>query len=250
MPNRKEGIKLKIERAKEHIRDLESVVVPFFDGYPYTYAADLLPQISHYSVRLATVKPLPTCIPVIVGDGIHNLRAALDHLAWQLVEAGGGTPNGQTAFPIVAADANAVQRYRSAVGKGEIAKMRPGAFKLLESIQPYNSGDKTLVEIHQLDIWDKHRLILAVYAVLGAWGLKTPKNWFAELGLGKPIEVGDEICRIPQDTWERSHENIRFGFYTAFGDPEIVRGESLLEALNRMADAVATVVSRFEEFLI
>jgi len=42
MPDRIGGIKLKIGRAKEHIRDLESVVVPFFDGYPYTYAADLL----------------------------------------------------------------------------------------------------------------------------------------------------------------------------------------------------------------
>jgi len=101
-----------------------------------------------------------------------------------------------------------------------------------------------------LDIWDKHRLILAVYAVLGAWGLKTPKIWFGELGFGKAIEVGDEICRIPQDTWERSHENIRFGFYTAFGRPEIVRGESVLETLNKVADAVAAVVSRFEEFLI
>ena len=250
MPDRIEGIKLKIGRAKEHIRDLESVVVPFFDGYPYTYAADLLPQISHYSVRLTTVEPLPPCIPVIVGDAIHNLRTVLDHLAWQLVEAGGGTPNGRTAFPIVAADAKAAQRYRSAVGQGEIVKMRPGAFKLLEAIQPYNGGDKALVEIHELDIWDKHRLILAVYAVLGAWGLKTPKIWFGELGFGKAIEVGDEICRIPQDTWERSHENIRFGFYTAFGRPEIVRGESVLETLNKMDDAVAAVVSRFEEFLI
>ena len=124
-----------------------------------------------------------------MGDAIHNLRTALDHLVWQLVEAGGGTPNDRTAFPIVAADAKAAQRYGSAVGQGEIAKISPGAFKLLESIQPYNGGDKTLVEIHELDIWDKHRLILAVYAVLGRWGLKTPRFGSGSLALESPLRL-------------------------------------------------------------
>jgi hypothetical protein len=132
MPNRLEGIKLKIERAKNHIRDLESVIVPFLDTEPYTHAADLLPQISHYSIRLATVKPLPSCIPIIIGDAIHNVRSALDHLAWQLVEAGGGTPNHRTALPIFAADGTAAQGYALAVGKGEMAKMKAGAADLLK----------------------------------------------------------------------------------------------------------------------
>jgi hypothetical protein len=228
---------------------LESVVVPFFDSLPYTYAADLLPQISHYAIRLATVNPLPHCIPIIAGDAVHNLRSALDHLAWQLVEAGGGNPNDRTSFPIITADAKAGQRYASAVGQGEMAKMKPGALNLLESIQPYKSGDDTLAAIHQLDIWDKHRLIVAVHATLGAWGLKNPKIWLSDLGFGKPIEVGDEICRIPQYTWEESHKNIRFGFYCAFGGPGIVQGKSVLETLNKMADVATLIVGSFKEFL-
>jgi hypothetical protein len=250
MPDRLDAIKLKIGRAKDHVRDLESVVVPFFDSFPYTYAADILPQISQYAIRLATVKPLPHCIPIIAGDAVHNLRSALDHVAWQLVEAGGGNPNDRTSFPIIAADAKARQRYASAVGQGNIAKMKSGALSLLESVQPYNSGDDTLAAIHQLDIWDKHRLIVAVHATLGAWGLKTPQLWFDDLGFGKPIEVGDEICRIPQSTWEESHENIRFDFYSAFGGPGIVRGKSVLEMLNKMADVVTLTVGSFEEFLL
>jgi hypothetical protein len=88
-----------------------------------------------------------------------------------------------------------------------------------------------------------------VYAVVAAWGLKAPKIWFSELGYGKPIEVGDEIVRIPRDTWEQSHENIRFGFQIVFGGPETVMGEPVLEMLNKMADAVTVTVGRFEEFL-
>jgi hypothetical protein len=68
-----------------------------------------------------------------------------------------------------------------------------------------------------------------------------------------PVEIASEVsafCRIPQDTWERSHENIRFGFYTAFGGPEIVKGESVLETLNKMADAVTGIMDRFEKFLL
>ena len=250
MRNRRDGIKLKIKRAKDLIRDLESIIVSFFDEVPYTYSAELLPHISHYAIRLATVEPLPDSIPIVVGDAIHNLRSALDHLAWQLVEAGGGSPNDRTSFPIVAADSKAPQRYASAVGQGELGKMDPKASTLLKSVQPYNSSDNTLTAIHHLDIWDKHRLIVAVYAMLGAWGLKNPKIWFGDLGLGKPIQVGDEICRIPQGTWERSCDNIRFGFYAAFGGPEIVKGESVLEMLNKMSDMVTVTVEKFEPFLL
>jgi hypothetical protein len=133
--NRIDGVRLKIERAKKHILDLESVVIPFFDDNPYTCTTELHPDIPWYIVRLETIKALPETIPVMIGDAVHNLRSALDHLVWQLVEAGGGVPNEHTHFPIVGPGTKASQRYTSAVGQGEISKMRPGADKILEAVQ-------------------------------------------------------------------------------------------------------------------
>src|SRR5437868_5598044 len=148
--DRLKGIRLKIERAKQHILNLESVIVPFFDDAPYTYAADLHPQIPWYIIRLETIKPLPDSVPVLIGDAVHNLRSSLDHLMWQLVEAGGGTPNRSTYFPIISVGAQAAKRYASAVSQGEISKIRPGADKILEAVQPYRTGDDTLSNLHAL----------------------------------------------------------------------------------------------------
>jgi hypothetical protein len=39
--------------------------------------------------------------PAIAGDVFHNLRTALDHVAWQFVLLEGGTPNETTTFPLL-----------------------------------------------------------------------------------------------------------------------------------------------------
>jgi hypothetical protein len=70
-----------------------------------------------------------------------------------------------------------------------------------------------------------------------------------QLGLGKPVKVGDELARIPKDTWDKSHDNVQFGFFVAFGEPEIVEGKSVLETLQQMSDFVGSVVGMFEPYL-
>lgn len=44
---------------------------------------------------------------------MHNLRSALDHLAWQLVESAGGTPSRSTSFPILSSNADFQQQVRA-----------------------------------------------------------------------------------------------------------------------------------------
>src|SRR5579864_4992836 len=94
------GIRLKIERAKEHIRDLDAAIKRFVQEQPYTLGAKphRIPEIEHTTLYVAEVKPIPDCISLIVGDAIHNLRSALDHLMWQLVEAAGGSPDRNIYF--------------------------------------------------------------------------------------------------------------------------------------------------------
>jgi hypothetical protein len=42
----------------------------------------------------------PLRLGVILGDMVHNLRSALDHLVWQAVLRNGGRPNRSHQFPI------------------------------------------------------------------------------------------------------------------------------------------------------
>ena len=245
------GILLKTERANKHIADLDTGITAFLDSKPYTLGAKPhpVPQIEHTTLFVASVEPVPDCLAPIVGDAVHNLRSALDHLAWQLVEASGGTPNRDTYFPIC----KTPQQYASAIGKGEIKRMRSGAEKILSSIQPYATGDDTLRFIHELDRFDKHRLLITVASTMDKWGVDVFKGqtlWFDENRF-LPLVPGYEIVNIPTSTYDRQpHQDFKLGVDVAFGTPEIAEGNLVLPTLRKLADAVDGLVRKIETFLL
>lgn len=137
--NRLRGIKLKIERAYKHIGDLDAAIRQFAESEPYAIGAKPHPiaEIQHTALYVARADVVPDSIALITGDAIHNVRSALDHLAWQLVEAGGGVPNRATIFPIN----ETPEGYAAALKRGRIQGMDPAAQKLIEEVQPYKTGD-------------------------------------------------------------------------------------------------------------
>jgi hypothetical protein len=243
------GIRLKIERAKKHVRDLDSCIKSFLAKKPYTLAAKPHPiaEIRHTTLYVAHVDPVPDDISLIVGDAIHNLRSALDYLMWQLVEAGGGVPDRNIYFPI----AETAQQYQSAIGNREIQKITPNALHIISSVQPYQTLDQTLWLLHQLDIIDKHRLLLTVTASMDKWGVDLAKGsniWFNEDRF-IPLIAGYEVVNIPTGTYNKPDQEFQLGVDIAFGESEIPEGELVLYTLNKMADFVNGLASKFEGFL-
>jgi len=252
--SRIDGIRLKIERAKKHIRDLDIAINAFIQEKPYRLGARPHPvaQIQHTTLYVDEVNPVHPEITMIMGDAIHNLRSALDHLTWQLVEAGDGTPNKDTYFPIIGDGPKAPEQYASAIGKGGIPKITPQALKIIQAVQPYVTPDQTLWLIHQLDIVDKHRLLLTVVAAMDKWGVDFATRgtlWFEQYRY-VPLVVGNEITNLPTSTYERqAHEDFQLGIDIAFGESEIPGGELVRYTLNKMADFVERLVAQFEPFL-
>jgi hypothetical protein len=249
-----DGVKLKIERAKEHIIEFDRRLRIFADDKPYEIGAKphKIPEIDHVTLYIKSVKDVPPELSTVIGDTVHNLRSALDHLAWQLVEAGGGIPNKDTYFPIVPFGPQSAQKYASAIGKGEIHKMPVGADKVLLEEQPYTSGDDTLWHIHELDRFDKHRFLITTGTAYGNWSVMVGNQPLVFRDWAKiPLVAGYEIVNIPRDTYERTpHENFKLGIDVSFGQSEIVPGWPVLETLNHMTEFVDFAVSRFEPFLI
>lgn len=239
--SRIDAIRLKSERAKEHIRNLDARIAEFRDRHPYEIAAKPHPvaQIEHTTLYVKSLSSPPTDLGLIIGDVVHNLRSAFDHLAWHLVERGGGTPNKDTYFPICW-NPKGAEKFASACGKGEIKKIPKGAEKLLLDVQPYMSGDDTLRVIHELDIHDKHRLLITV-----ATGYK---EWSVTVGGGVvipfeqwnvvPLEAGDHITNLPTSTYEREpHENYKLRIEVAFGQTEIVERKAVLPTLRNLRNS-------------
>ena len=90
----------KIERAKKHIADLHLACEAFFSSRPYDIRVETNPDKLERSYHLVSIREVPDEIISICGDALHNLRSALDHLAFQLVLVAGNKPTRRTCFPI------------------------------------------------------------------------------------------------------------------------------------------------------
>src|SRR6266568_3415667 len=109
-------IRVKVERAKKHLADLEAEIQTFKDSDPYTIQVEREQQTGHSIHRLASVSEIPTVVTAITGDTLYNLRAALDHLAYQLAIANGTSDEGvlkRTYFPIF----DSAARYHADKGR-------------------------------------------------------------------------------------------------------------------------------------
>jgi hypothetical protein len=154
---------LKIKRANHHIKDLISLVSSFEQPSRYSLRAEENPEAPGSSLVLEVDHEGIEDLPLIVGDAVHNLRTALDHVACELVTLSGGTPTYHTKFTIGETRKEAVTSI-----DGEIQGIGLDMIThLLEYVQPYRGGNTALSILHALDIADKHRLIVPIFNVFG-----------------------------------------------------------------------------------
>jgi hypothetical protein len=83
---------VKTQRAREHLTQLNPVQEEI--GSQSYLATDVQRDGRDVLVRLRVKNPVPRRVGCIVGDIVHNLRAALDYLAWLAVEWNGNVPPG------------------------------------------------------------------------------------------------------------------------------------------------------------
>src|SRR6266404_6209390 len=96
-------IHVKIERANKHISDLRTEIHAFLGSRPYEVGAKPDAKIPDKVVKyFISVQETPVIISAVAGDALFNLRAALDHLAYQLGSVNGASDRilRLTCFPI------------------------------------------------------------------------------------------------------------------------------------------------------
>lgn len=255
-----DGPRSKVDRAKEHIGDLESTIERFFESDPYKISIKDNPQSGKREWVVTEVADLPTSLALITGDAVHNLKSALDHLIWQLVIANGGKPDEmRTEFPIWGSEA------KFEAGKPGNAKgISEGALKVLYGLKPYKGGNAALWLLSRLDIIDKHRLVLAVGTAyeslqynIGArvrakandapgqeWLAKVPDVILPILPEGKyPVEPGVPVFSAPLE--DESHDDVKFRFGIALGESEVPEGEPVLKVLGELTGFANEVIDLF-----
>jgi hypothetical protein len=110
----------KIERAKEHIADLDSRVRIFIASGAYKVGSYKNPntgEVSDYAV--VSVAETPAIFSVIAGEALQSLRSALDFLAYRLflkvVETPGMQPMSTSRLAVTTprnTNASALEKYK------------------------------------------------------------------------------------------------------------------------------------------
>ena len=254
-------IGVKLDRAKDHQRDLEAEVRGYIDKKPYAVQTKRDPNTRRLIYFVACAREVPPKISAIAGDVLQNLRSTLDHLAFELFKRGGGTGDGKHVYFPIFDDAAAYQSGST----GKTAGMKQDAINAIHATKPYKGGNDLLWKLHRLNIVDKHRSLFTVGAAFQSLDITAsmvqsmkaaapematfpwPSLFLRPADRMFPLKVGDELFIDLPDA--EVNPGMQFRFDVALGEPGIVEGDAIIEALQQMIDEVGNTVRQFEPLL-
>src|ERR1039457_2779872 len=267
-----ERLRSKVERAEDFIHNLQVFWSAFkVNAYPVTFKDDTKRGKRIY--RLGNIEPIPVDIPWMAGDAAHNLISALDHIAYHLVSVftGGRGPFTNVYFPVAKNRRHSQFKLartseHKAEGGGIIKRLGKESIEAIERIEPYQGGKGFILSyIHQLDIIDKHHMLLTVgsmnrshtmapssierYKRSGiGWDGMTPEQesvaFMTEaIGVQFPLKTGGKLATV---ALSEVNENMYFPFEIAFGEPKVIEGKPVLETLHQGAGLIRDIIKDFD----
>lgn len=265
-PEIRARLQSKLERAEKHILNLDKAWRDFVEGGAYEVVSDDDPQTGERVFKIGTAMQIGPLLGLLVGDAIHNLRSALDHLAYHLVCVGTRNfsgPHTHVYFPIFR---NRTEYEAKKLGK--IKGMSENAIKAIDGIEPYGGGAGDIFwGLDQLDIFDKHRILLPLGLTNGmhSMGVSARTNLMHNfLGVYEfdhssaakafltapqtvhfPLKAGHELGRFPKG---EADENMHFVISVAFGEPHIVKGQPVVVTLHKIAKRCRDIIYEFDDW--
>lgn len=224
---------MKFRRARTHLDELDIQLREYLGSQPFELMEQEEATTGDLTTRVHVAKQPPVAMSAVIGDIVHNARSALDQLAWYLVERDGGSPDKFTYFP--------TGETKSKFGKSVKEALRGAAAQTRDHVRAlavHPGGDEDLWLLHQLDIEDKHRLLIPVGMAYGAVNLHAtfrgldggervefPPIAIAPADRMYPLHEGDEIFRIARTARESESGDFQtrysFAFDLAFGGPSL-----------------------------
>jgi hypothetical protein len=145
---------------------LDSEIDAFFARKPYELVTETNREQTEIYAVVKERERVPVAWSILVGEIVHNLSSALDHVVSQLVFRRTGLPPSlnTTQFPIFLTAAD----YRSNRGeKVWLHGVGSAARAVIKAAQPFETGEgrtSPLWHLHELSNWDKRRVIRLVAA--------------------------------------------------------------------------------------
>jgi len=237
--------KLKIERAKKHISELHNEVAAYVGRHPHRMVVQQDTDPRYFRWVLRIIEKIPEEFPVIIGDVVHNLRAALDLLACELVRLNGADTH-NVYFPF-STDQNGLE---DAINQRHMDRAAPDVVDMIRLLKPYHGGNEALRGLHDLDITDKHKLLIPCSHFTGIPNLEIrneSKTTAAVINcrIG-PVQDGQCVMRTPIASNIKIGQEFDAAFAITFGEGSF-NAKTIIQTLHELTQLVAGIVSTFEQ---
>jgi hypothetical protein len=229
------GPKLKVQRAKRHIMDLQTTIEAFFNENPRRVFIKDNTNPGQLGRISRAVDRLPDEFSLIIGDAVHNLRTALDLLMCDLVRH--ASPNEivhkKVAFPFPSGRMG----LNAAIQDRKI-KCCANVMTALLNMEPQIRDQHTLGGLHELDLADKHRLIIPIFG-------REPSGFVVV----DPELMTKDRSVLPNPrpgTHLQVDEQVSPAFQIEFGGGQPFEYEPVIPTLEQLAELVAGIILSFE----
>jgi hypothetical protein len=255
------GSRLKVKRSYKHIEELEAWLRDLVQSNINTTLSykDRNPGSESHTVTVHRPVGYSEDVAPIVGDAVHNLRAALDLIASAIVIAGGKDDPASAYFPL--------QDTRQSLIKskeyGFIERVAPKlALKIADIIKPYKTGgDSRFWALNQLDRKDKHRVLIPTVTESGHLIIAIREKdeddppiapagaIFMLCGITAPDGTVIQIAREPRIGTRAYIHNQRNGYSPTeikFGKGEVFEDKPIIPTLRELAELVSSTIDKLE----
>ena len=225
--------RLKLKRGIDHINHLRDYVAN------YTGAA-LVPEPENGGIawRIRISEDPAYTVHALLGDAIHNLRAALDHAAVEAVRLNGKNPKG-VYFPF-AEDASQIEAM---IVQRKFNRASDEAQDLVRKLKPYKGGNAPLRAIHDLDVADKHHSLISFTGIAKQ---TTDFTIGTNVISGSMIDLRDGagLLFAPLQPF-LAYNHRQVGFVAAFEKGQPLGGNEVVPTLTSLSKLVEGVVEAF-----
>lgn len=240
----------KFHRAGTHLYDLEGELARLAGEYPQPIDAERQINAKEAYWRVTRVPEFREA-SLFLGDAVNNYRAALDHLAWDLVKLG-------THPWLTSKEAKNVQ-YPLATSWKDLLDQKgrrvPGISKdewaIIRANQPYRRDERgrALRALRQVSDTDKHRFVVPAIAThtqfvgrLELTGCTATAIW--RCPPKRALHVGMKLLRVSFTPTARQYDVKIESHLTV--EPSLARGVLLMPTVTAIRAAVLHILSQFE----
>lgn len=239
--------RLKLMRAEHHLDELMIATRVI----PLTMHETFVVGTTNEVVRLIfRPKDMPLQISAAIGDCVHNLRSALDHIAVELTcpPIGQGKPK-NTYFPTGINKAT----YESQRSQ-KMTNANPQGTALVDNLETWLGGKHLIRELHDLDVADKHKLLVPAWSemtvnrlslTVGGEELVVTQSDISSVCNGENF-VAEIPCRAGGNA-KVTLDKLDANFSIKFQKGQPCEGMNVLTTLSQLLKTIASFVEQCEQ---